>query len=186
MTNDNRSVIPSPIYKIVRGILRRISIRRNVTTGTNFRAGLGSIISAPHGLRLGNSVAVGPMSVIQCDGTIGDYAMIGMGVHIVGREDHSMDELGVPMLEATWAGSREQRQSDHIQIGKDVWVGANSVILSGIQIGDGAVVGAGSVVTSDVPAFAIVVGNPARVVKMRFNNDADRMKHLSLINSRTH
>lgn len=49
----------------------------------------------------------------------------------------------------------------------DVWVGANSVILPGITIGKGAVVGAGSVVTKDVPAYAIVMGNPAKIKKYR-------------------
>ena len=53
-----------------------------------------------------------------------------------------------------------------IHIGKNVWIGSNSTILSGVTIGDDAVVGAGSVVTKDVPARAVVVGNPARVIRM--------------------
>jgi serine acetyltransferase len=52
-----------------------------------------------------------------------------------------------------------------------VWIGANSVILSGISIGNGAIVGAGSVVTKDIPDFAIVAGNPAKVIRMRFNEE---------------
>lgn len=54
-----------------------------------------------------------------------------------------------------------------IYIGDDVWIGANSVILPGVRIGSGAVIGAGSIVTKDIPENAIVVGNPARVVKYR-------------------
>ena len=54
-------------------------------------------------------------------------------------------------------------------IGKDVWTGANAVILKGVKIGDGAVVGAGSIVTKDIPSYAIVVGNPARILRYRFN-----------------
>ncbi len=53
-------------------------------------------------------------------------------------------------------------------IGNDVWLGFETLILPGITIGDGAVVAAGSVVTSDVPPYAIVAGNPARIVCMRF------------------
>lgn len=53
------------------------------------------------------------------------------------------------------------------KIGSDVWVGANCTILGGVNIGDGAVIGAGSVVTKDVPPYAIVVGNPAKVIKDR-------------------
>jgi len=56
-------------------------------------------------------------------------------------------------------------------IGNDVLIGTNAIILSGVQIGDGAIVGAGSIVTKDVPDFAIVVGNPAKVVKYRFNKE---------------
>lgn len=53
-------------------------------------------------------------------------------------------------------------------IGSDVWVGANAVILKGVTIGDGAIIGASAVVTKDVPPYAIVVGNPARVLKYRY------------------
>ena len=59
----------------------------------------------------------------------------------------------------------------NIQIENDVWIGAKSIILSGVTIHSGAVVGAGSVVTKDIPAYSIVVGNPARVVKYRFELD---------------
>jgi acetyltransferase-like isoleucine patch superfamily enzyme len=54
-----------------------------------------------------------------------------------------------------------------IIIGADCWIGTRAVLTAGISIGDGAVIGAGSVVTKDVPAGAIAVGVPARVVKMR-------------------
>lgn len=58
-----------------------------------------------------------------------------------------------------------------VVIGNDVWVGINALILSGITIGDGAVIGANSVVTKDVPPYGIVAGNPARLVKKRFDDD---------------
>jgi acetyltransferase-like isoleucine patch superfamily enzyme len=54
-----------------------------------------------------------------------------------------------------------------ITIGADCWIGTRAILTAGISIGDGAVIGAGSVVTKDVPAGAIAVGVPARVVKMR-------------------
>jgi acetyltransferase-like isoleucine patch superfamily enzyme len=56
-------------------------------------------------------------------------------------------------------------------IGNDVWIGTHAVILPGVTIGDGAVVGAGAVVTKDVPAYSIVGGVPAKVLKYRFGKD---------------
>ena len=53
----------------------------------------------------------------------------------------------------------------------DVWIGDGVWILSGIKIGKGAIIGAGSIVTRDVPPFAIVAGNPAKVIKYRFSKD---------------
>jgi serine acetyltransferase len=58
-----------------------------------------------------------------------------------------------------------------ITVENDVWIGANSTIMSGIKIGNGAIVAAGSTVTKDVPSYAIVAGNPAKVVKYRFTEE---------------
>lgn len=54
-----------------------------------------------------------------------------------------------------------------VNIGSDVWIGANCTILGGVSIGNGAVIGAGSVVNKDIPAYSIAVGNPARVIRYR-------------------
>jgi acetyltransferase-like isoleucine patch superfamily enzyme len=61
-----------------------------------------------------------------------------------------------------------QRYKGDISIGNDVWIGNNVVILSGVTIGNGAVIGAGSVVIKDVPPYAIVGGNPAKLIRYRF------------------
>ena len=72
---------------------------------------------------------------------------------------------------ATAAGQliREQGPSEKrgIRIGDDVWIGASSVVLPGVTVGAGAVIGAGAIVTKDVPAGAIVVGNPAQILRYR-------------------
>ena len=56
-------------------------------------------------------------------------------------------------------------------VGNDVWLGYSALVMPGVRIGDGAVVAAASVVTRDVPPYAIVAGNPARIVRMRFEEE---------------
>jgi acetyltransferase-like isoleucine patch superfamily enzyme len=58
-----------------------------------------------------------------------------------------------------------------VEIGSDVWIGHGVFIGDGVKIGDGAVIGAHSVVTRDIPPYSIAVGNPARVIKMRFSDE---------------
>lgn len=62
----------------------------------------------------------------------------------------------------------------HIVIGNDVLIGANSTILDNVVLGDGCVVGAGSVVTKSVPPYAIVAGNPAKIIRYRFKKHIRR------------
>lgn len=64
-----------------------------------------------------------------------------------------------------------------VVIGNDVWIGDDTVILSGITVGDGAVIAARSVVTKDVPPFTVVGGNPARVISNRFSDQETAMLH---------
>lgn len=68
----------------------------------------------------------------------------------------------IPISDCLWS-------KGDIIIGNDVWVGSGAKILSGVTIGDGCVIGAGAVVAKSVPAYSVVVGNPGRVVKMRFD-----------------
>jgi hypothetical protein len=60
------------------------------------------------------------------------------------------------------------RRQHHVTIGHDVWIGHGAIILPGRNVGNGAVIAAGAIVTKDVPAYAIVAGNPARVIRPRF------------------
>jgi acetyltransferase-like isoleucine patch superfamily enzyme len=63
----------------------------------------------------------------------------------------------------------ETERDTFVEIGNDVWIGYRAIVLPNVRIGDGAIVGAGAVVNEDVPAYAIMVGAPARVVKYRFS-----------------
>ena len=60
-------------------------------------------------------------------------------------------------------------------VGNDVWIGQNAVILPGVHIGDGAIIGANSVVGRDIPPYTIVVGNPARETRKRFDDELIRL-----------
>ena len=71
-----------------------------------------------------------------------------------------------------WLGAEDNLPFGRLEIGHDAWLGVNSIITTGChRIGIGAVVGAGAVVTKDVPDFAIVGGNPARILRYRFPED---------------
>ncbi len=72
------------------------------------------------------------------------------------------------------------RRQHHVHIGHDVWIGHGAVILPGRNIGTGAVIAAGAIVTKDVPAYTIVAGNPARIVRRRFSEEiAGRLGRLA-------
>ena len=62
------------------------------------------------------------------------------------------------------------RRASPVTLGHDVWIGHGAIVLPGRTVGTGAAVGAGTVVTRDVPPFSVVVGNPGRVVRMRFDD----------------
>jgi tetrahydrodipicolinate N-succinyltransferase len=63
------------------------------------------------------------------------------------------------------------KSKGEVVIGNAVWIGDSVIILPGVTVGNGAVIGAGSVVTKPIPAYAVAVGNPARVIRKRFADD---------------
>lgn len=74
-------------------------------------------------------------------------------------------ETALPLAEYPW------RQSGDTVLGHDIWIGMDALVMPGIRIGHGAVIGARAVVTRDVPDYAVVAGNPARVVRRRYAED---------------
>jgi len=110
-------------------------------------------------VRLGRDCSVNVYTVVRGDVQIGDAVRIGAHTSIIGF-NHTMDD---PELEVF----RQPLTSRGIRIGDDVWIGSHVVVLDGVTVGDRAVLAAGAVVTKDVPAGAVVGGNPARLLKWR-------------------
>ena len=104
---------------------------------------------------------------------IGNYCSIAPNVWFIVSADHRLDTFSTyPFKSKIYPQNvLEGKSKGNIVVHDDVWIGCNAIILSGVHIGRGAVIAAGAVVTKDVPAYAIVAGNPARVVKMRFSEE---------------
>lgn len=106
---------------------------------------------------------------------VGSYTSIAPGVKIFLGGEHRIDWVTTFPFNVLWESARHHKghpkTKGDVLIGSDVWIGAAALISSGVTIGDGAVVGAGAVVTRDVAPYAVVAGNPARVVKFRFDEE---------------
>lgn len=104
---------------------------------------------------------------------IGRYAQIARGSYFISSDaNHPMDGFTTypfRIFKPETFGYPELPYRDTI-VGHDVWIGHNATIMSGVTIGHGAIVAAESVVTRDVPPYAIVGGNPARLIRMRFSD----------------
>jgi len=100
---------------------------------------------------------------------IGSFVSIADGVKFILGGNHSFDSiLTYPFKVKIFGEKSEATSKGIILIGDDVWIGIDSLILSGISIGRGAVIAARSVITKDIPPYAIVGGNPAKIIKYRF------------------
>lgn len=107
---------------------------------------------------------------------IGKFCSIACGAKfLMNGGNHTLSSLSTypfPLFAEEWNhGMKSQEAWDNrgdIIVGNDVWIGLEAVISAGVTIGDGAIVGTRAVVTKDVPAYGIVVGAPARVIRQRF------------------
>jgi probable biosynthetic protein (TIGR04098 family) len=140
-----------------RGIDRSHQLRRNL-----------AYYVAVHGFEIGD-FSVGNAEVRLYDSSrlrIGRYASIAAGATFILGGVHHTDTVTTSLLELPRGLLLENRGD--IVVGSDVWIAGNATVLSGVTIGHGAVVGAGSMVIEDVPPYAVVFGNPARVQRKRF------------------
>lgn len=138
-------------------------LRRKLAEG--FLTKCGKSLRVKYNCDVSPSVEVGDYSefgqrcLIHANVKIGSYVIMGPDVKIYTR-NHIFYDLNTPIA--------LQGKSNHTTIiGDDVWIGANVVILPGVEIGNHTILAAGSIVTKSVPEYAIVGGNPAKIIKFR-------------------
>lgn len=121
-----------------------------------------------------------PLSLDQL--VIGKFVQMAHGVRfITSSANHKMDGFSTYpfmnfMMNENTTGAdivkmfEESQNKGDVIVGNDVWIGFESIIMPGVKIGDGAIIGAKSVVTKDVEPYTVVAGNPAKVIKKRFDD----------------
>jgi len=133
----------------------------------------GELITFKHGgeIRIGDYCHVGPDSHIWSAKliSIGNRVLIAHNVNIHDNISHPLDSKSrhEEFAKSLVDGVQETdllRESEII-IEDDAWIGFNATILKGVRIGKGAIIGANTVITEDVPPYAVVVGNPAKIIK---------------------
>lgn len=134
----------------------------SVRVGANCVLDEGLVLSAVRGsIEVGDGTIFGHHCTIAAVDSlvIGRQCLVGEFVSIRDH-DHAFARPDVAMVE-------QGPSAAPVRIGDDVWIGAKATVVKGVRIGDHAVIGAGAVVTADVPAYAVAVGVPARVVRRR-------------------
>ena len=112
-------------------------------------------------LIIGESCFIGPQVRVSCHEriAIGNNCLIAGSVSIHDN-NHIFENIDIPITQQGFTSSP-------VTIGDDVWIGTRTIILPGVKIGNHSIIGAGSVVTKDVPEWAIVAGNPAKLIRYR-------------------
>ena len=153
----------------------KIDIRKTggkVTIGNHsFIFGLVATETEYSEVNIGNNVYIGSETIIDCvqNVIIENDVLIAYQVIIHDSDNHSTS-LSLRKNDASdWVKNRyhnwEVTGKRPIKISRGAWIAARAIILKGVTIGEGSIVGAGSVVTKDVPAWTVVGGNPARIIR---------------------
>jgi acetyltransferase-like isoleucine patch superfamily enzyme len=107
---------------------------------------------------------------------VGAFCSIGPEVRMHGGGRHVMSRattfpLNARLFDRAKRNAADDSDTGPTVIGNDVWIGEGATVLAGVTVGDGAVIGARAVVSRSVPPYAVVAGNPARIVHYRFESD---------------
>lgn len=151
-----------------------MSYSRNVVLGKNVK--LGSVYTIID-TQIGDGTYISQNSIITNSrigkyNSIGPNLLCGWGIHpINGITTSPMFYSSKKQNGKTFSEFDKIEERKEIIIGHDVFIGANVTILDGVTIGDGAVIGAGAIVSKDIPAYAVAIGCPIKIVKYRFRDD---------------
>jgi virginiamycin A acetyltransferase len=153
-----------------------VKVARRLERGDFYSTTLRAIWAKYWGVEIGLYTHGGCFELWAMDrGTkIGRYCSIARGVSVINGNHPIAFKSTSGLFTDPSLGLIDQwlGEPNPLEIGNDVWIGINAIILPEVnRIGDGAVIGAGAVVHKDVPPYAIVLGNPARVVKYRFSEE---------------
>ena len=143
--------------------LTRLSLEiMGVRIGKNFTAFFVTTIECPQKITIGDNVWMSKNIAFYASNGIhiGNDVVVAKDVSFISN-NHSFKSSSVKINKQCYT------ENSPIVIGDDVWIGEKAIILKSVQIGKGAVIGAGAVVTKDVPPYAIVAGNPARIIAHR-------------------
>lgn len=165
---------------IIKRILRRINLYlenrkyRNIAKGVVIPNDV--VVSVKDNLIIkeGGSIEPGTLILnINAKFIVGRYSGAGPNLTVVAG--NHMSVIGKYLMQVTDEDKKkldpDGKQDQDVVLEEDVWLGANVTLLNGVHIGRGAVVAAGSVVRTKIPPYAIIAGNPAKVVGFRFNPD---------------
>ncbi len=132
------------------------------------------MIGSPSGIEIGDHVCINHHTTISGIGSLklGSFIMIGPNCNIL-TSNHGFKSWHNPMM-------FQEVSSGAVEIGDDVWIGANVVVLPNVKIGRGAIIGANAVVADDIPAFAIAGGVPAKIIRYRFSEEEIRKARMEL------
>ena len=160
-------IVLKAIQKVLFGfttIFTRLTLKlMGVKVGKNLTAFLVTTIESPQNVTIGNNVWMSKnVALYAANGiSIGNDVVIAKDVSFVSA-NHGFKDKAKKINQQTM-----ETGIAPIVVGNDVWIGEKAIILKAVTVGDGAVVGAGAVVTKDVPAYAVVAGNPARIIAYR-------------------
>jgi len=177
-----RDIVKAVYLGIIQVLTRLVYVEREMPSSISLSARLDVIPRAKHlehhRLSLGKNTLIESMCVVctwHGDVILKDGASIGIGSIVIGPvlfgegsvcsqncfisgQSHHYEDVSKNFL-------RQGVKTDEVAIGNNAWIGAKSVILPGVKIGNNSVIGAGSTVIEDVPAYTVVAGKPAKIIK---------------------